>query len=57
MPYTKNEIIQLCNICEKENGRKNPQPGRVYDIRGIAPTLNTMQGGHRVPYILLREEK
>lgn len=29
----------------------------MYDIRGIAPTLNTMQGGHRVPYILLREEK
>lgn len=26
MLYTKNEIIQLCNICEKENGRKNPQP-------------------------------
>lgn len=57
MLYTKNEIIQLCNICEKENGRKNPQPGRVYDIREIAPTLNTMQGGHRVPYILLKEEK
>ncbi len=31
------------------------QTGRVYDISGISPTLTTMQGGDKVPKILLRE--
>ncbi|HEM4070620.1 TPA: DNA (cytosine-5-)-methyltransferase [Streptococcus suis] len=33
------------------------QTGRVYDISGISPTLTTMQGGDKVPKILLREEE
>lgn len=36
---------------------KNPQPGRVYSIYRIAPTLSTMQGGHKVPYIVLKQNK
>lgn len=28
-------------------------PNRIYDIKGIAPTLNTMQGGNREPKIQL----
>ena len=32
------------------------QTGRVYDISGLSPTLTTMQGGDKVPKILLREE-
>lgn len=46
-----NEIIQLGNIFENDKNvklNKNPQPGRVYSIYGIAPTLSTMQGGHKV---------
>lgn len=31
------------------------QNGRVYDIDGISPTLNTMQGGGRQPKIRVRE--
>ena len=31
------------------------QNGRVYDINGISPTLNTMQGGGRQPKIRVRE--
>jgi len=31
------------------------QNGRVYDIEGISPTLNTMQGGDRQPKIRVRE--
>ncbi|HGK5876302.1 TPA: DNA (cytosine-5-)-methyltransferase [Streptococcus agalactiae] len=31
------------------------QTGRVYDISGISPTITTMQGGDKVPKILLRE--
>ncbi|HEM4798457.1 TPA: DNA cytosine methyltransferase, partial [Streptococcus suis] len=32
------------------------QTGRVFDIAGLSPTLTTMQGGDKVPKILLREE-
>lgn len=32
------------------------QSGRVYDIEGLAPTLTTMQGGDKIPKILLRRE-
>ncbi|MGT2800370.1 DNA (cytosine-5-)-methyltransferase [Streptococcus marmotae] len=32
------------------------QTGRVYDVSGLSPTLTTMQGGDKVPKILLREE-
>lgn len=31
------------------------QNGRVYDVDGISPTLNTMQGGDRQPKIRVRE--
>lgn len=31
------------------------QNGRVYDVNGISPTLNTMQGGDRQPKIRVRE--
>lgn len=37
-------IIQMGNIF-KEKGFKNPQPGRIYSIYGIAPTLDTVGGG------------
>lgn len=55
-----NKIIQLGNIFENDKNvklNKNPQPGRVYSIYGIAPTLSTMQGGHKVPYIVLKQNK
>jgi len=32
--------------------RENPQTGRTYDADGLAPTLNTMQGGNRQPQII-----
>lgn len=31
------------------------QNGRIYDVGGISPTLNTMQGGDRQPKIRVRE--
>ena len=30
----------------------NPQAGRVYDERGLSPTLDTMSGGNRMPKVL-----
>lgn len=29
----------------------NPQAGRVYDARGISPTMDTMSGGNRMPKV------
>ena len=33
----------------------NPQAGRVYDIEDVSPTLNTGQGGGRIPYIIVED--
>lgn len=39
------KVIQVLNIVDDSNiGFKNPQRGRVYDIRGISPALNTCGG-------------
>lgn len=45
------EVIQIGNIAEEKNFR-NPQTGRIYDVRGCSPTLSTMQGGNQEPKIL-----
>lgn len=52
---TDGEINQVGNIGKSDNFRGNPQVTRVYDINGISPTFNTMQGGGREPKILVRE--
>ena len=52
---TNGEINQVGNIGKSYNFGGNPQVTRVYDINGISPTLNTMQGGGREPKILVRE--
>jgi len=36
----------------KDNPR-NPEVGRIYDATGISPTLNTCQGGNRMPKITM----
>ena len=45
------EVIQIGNIAEEKNFR-NPQTGRIYDVRGCSPTLSTMKGGNQEPKIL-----
>lgn len=45
------KIKQLGNLLPDKNFT-NPQCGRVYDPEGLAPTLNTMQGGSREPKII-----
>ena len=49
----KSSIKQIGNIAKTDNFGGNPQVGRVYDVQGISPTLNTMQGGGREPKIAL----
>ena len=44
-------VIQIGN-CVRSKTRENPQAGRVYATKGIAPTLNCMEGGNRQPMIL-----
>ena len=48
----ENSIKKVNQIGKKESStRNNPQIYRVYDPNGIAPCLNTMQGGHREPLV------
>lgn len=39
---------------KKSEKRKNPSRNRVYDPSGVAPTLNTMQGGGLQPCVLIK---
>lgn len=50
-PRNVMEVVQIGNIAEEKNFR-NPQTGRIYDVRGCSPTLSTMQGGNQEPKIL-----
>lgn len=43
----------LGNIKKTESFGGNPQCGRVYSPAGLAPCLNTMQGGQREPKIFI----
>ena len=45
-------IEWLCNIYGHTGGSFS---GNVYGINGIAPTLNCMGGGNRMPLILITE--
>lgn len=45
------KIMQIGNFVTTGNFR-NPQRGRVYDPEGLAPTLNTAQGGGTLPHII-----
>lgn len=52
---TENSIIQLGSIANQiTSTRDNPQRYRVYHIDGIAPALNTAQGGGRNPYVVVQ---
>lgn len=42
----ESKIIQVGNLFE-DKGFKNPQRGRVYDIDGLSPNIDTFQGGGR----------
>ncbi len=55
-PY-KVSVKQVGNIVKSSSFGGNPQRGRVYSVDGLAPTLNTMQGGGLEPKILINQEK
>lgn len=49
-----NKIVQLGNLRKDTENFTNPQTGRIYSSEGIAPTLNTCQGGGREPKVLIK---
>lgn len=48
-----NKIIQIGNLRKGSKSFPNPQSGRVYSRNGIAPTVNTCQGGGLEPKVLV----
>lgn len=50
-------IIQIGNYLESKGGFSNKQNGRIYDPKGLAPTLRTFCGGNQEPKILLNNIK
>lgn len=50
-------VIQVGNIYPDTPTFKNRTMGRVYDIEGLAPTINTCGGGGREPKIVVYEER
>lgn len=50
------EIIQIGNIMKGVSAWDNPSVGRVYDKRGLAPTLNSSAGGGKQPYIVVEDK-
>lgn len=51
------EVIQVGNIYPDTPTFKNRTMGRVYDIGGLAPTINTCGGGGREPKIVVYEQQ
>lgn len=51
-PY-KVAVKQVGNIIESTSFGGNPQRGRIYSANGLAPTLNTAQGGGLEPKVLI----
>lgn len=51
------KVRQIFNLVEDTGeGFKNPQRGRIYDIRGLAPSCYCFEGGGLETKILIYEE-
>lgn len=53
---SKNNIIQIGNIRKGTKTFDNPQSGRIYSEFGIAPTINTCQGGGLEPKLIVIDD-
>lgn len=51
-----NKVKVIGNLLSARGKWKSQQIGRVYSIKGVAPTIDTMSGGGREPKILVYEE-
>ena len=50
------KVIQLGNLCPDTPRFRNRTSGRIYDAEGVSPTINTCQGGGKIPMIILYEQ-
>lgn len=48
-------IVEQIGNCMPTKNRENPNQGRIYDKKGIAPTLSCMQGGNLQPFVIENE--
>lgn len=51
--YNLNEVVRKYGVFDTEESKH--QAGSVYDENGLAPTLDTMQGGYRQPCIEIKQ--
>ena len=51
------KVIQVGNLYPDTPRFKNRTSGRVYDINGISPCINTCGGGDREPKIVVYEQE
>lgn len=49
------EVKQIGNLITSPK-RNNPSAGRVYDTDGLCPTLTSMAGGYRQPFIIVPDK-
>lgn len=52
-----NIVKQVGNISDCNGNWNNPQVGRVYDVSGCSPTLNTCSGGGHEPKVITGIDK
>ncbi len=50
-----NKCIQVGQIYGTEK-EPNPQAGRIYDSKGLCPTIDSCSGGNRMPKVLVKKE-
>lgn len=53
----ENVVRQVGNIADCNGTWDNPQVGRVYDVSGCSPTLNTCSGGGHEPKVITGIDK
>lgn len=53
----ENVVRQVGNISDCNGAWDNPQVGRVYDVSGCSPTLNTCSGGGHEPKVITEIDK
>lgn len=52
--YIEPKLIQVGQIYGTER-EPNPQAGRVYDVNGLSPTMDSCSGGNRMPKVVVQE--
>jgi len=53
----KDSVHGVEQVGQLKSHRSNPNQYRVYEVGGIAPTLNTAEGGGREPHIVVSERE